>query len=79
MTGDPQMAAPDKASSKWREPTSPARRTSGFRPMATRPRRRRARWWSKMRNKGDEAGADVWLRIIVAIGTLGEPPTNARH
>lgn len=24
-------------------------------------------------------GADVWLRIIVAIGTLGEPPTEARH
>jgi hypothetical protein len=21
----------------------------------------------------------VWLRIIVAIGTLGEPPTEARH
>jgi hypothetical protein len=30
----------------------------------------------KMRKKGD---ADVWLRIIVAIGTLGEPPTEARH
>jgi hypothetical protein len=32
-----------------------------------------------MRRKGDKDGADVWLRIIVAIGTLGEPPTAARH
>ena len=24
-------------------------------------------------------GADTWLRIIVAIGTLGTPPTDARH
>jgi hypothetical protein len=32
-----------------------------------------------MRKKGDEAGADTWLRIIVAIGTLGEAPTDARH
>jgi hypothetical protein len=32
-----------------------------------------------MRKKDGEAGADVWLRIIVAIGTLGEPPTEARH
>jgi hypothetical protein len=30
----------------------------------------------KMRRRGDADGADVWLRIIVAIGT---PPTNARH
>jgi hypothetical protein len=29
-----------------------------------------------MRKKDDEDGADVWLRIIVAIGTLGEPPTE---
>lgn len=29
--------------------------------------------------EGDKDGADVWLRIIVAIGTLGEPPTKARH
>jgi len=33
----------------------------------------------KMRRRGDADGADVWLRIIVAIGTLGTPPTNARH
>ena len=33
----------------------------------------------EMRKKGDNDGADVWLRIIVAIGTLGEPPTAARH
>jgi hypothetical protein len=26
-----------------------------------------------------EDGADVRLRIIVAIGTLGEPPTESRH
>jgi hypothetical protein len=31
------------------------------------------------RRKGDSEGADFWLRIIVAIGTLGEPPTDARH
>ena len=29
--------------------------------------------------KGDEEGAATWLRIIAAIGTLGEPPTGARH
>ncbi len=28
------------------------------------------------RRKGDADGADVWLRIIVAIGTLGEPPSG---
>ena len=33
----------------------------------------------QMRRKGDKDGADTWLRIIVAIGTLGEPPTAARH
>jgi hypothetical protein len=32
-----------------------------------------------MRAKGDPAGAAVWLRIIVAIGNLGNPPTEARH
>jgi hypothetical protein len=32
-----------------------------------------------MRRKRDIDGADVWLRIIVAIGTLGTPPTKARH
>ncbi|HEV2547124.1 MAG TPA: hypothetical protein VGU20_07295 [Stellaceae bacterium] len=35
-----------------------------------------------MRRKGDNEGADTWLRIIVAIGELGElgePPTEARH
>jgi hypothetical protein len=32
-----------------------------------------------MRKKGDEDGAELWLRIIVAIGTLGQPPTVARH
>ena len=32
-----------------------------------------------MRKKGDEAGADTWLRIIVAITMLGTPPTDARH
>lgn len=31
------------------------------------------------RARGDNEGADVWLRIIVAIGTLGEPPSAARH
>jgi hypothetical protein len=33
----------------------------------------------QMRLKGDAEGADTWLRIIVAIGTLGTPPTDARH
>jgi hypothetical protein len=33
----------------------------------------------EMRRRGDAAGADTWLRIIVAIGTLGTPPTDARH
>jgi len=33
----------------------------------------------QMRRKGDHEGADKWLRIIVAIGELGEPPTEARH
>jgi len=33
----------------------------------------------EMRRKGDHEGADTWLRIIVAIGELGEPPTEARH
>ena len=32
-----------------------------------------------MRKKGDKDGADTWLRIIVAIGTLREPPTGAPH
>ena len=32
-----------------------------------------------LRAKGDNEGADTWLRIIVAITTLGEPPTEARH
>jgi len=30
----------------------------------------------RMRRKGDHEGADTWLRIIVAIGELGEPPTG---
>ena len=33
----------------------------------------------KMHRRGDDEGADVWLRIIAAITTLGEPPTQARH
>lgn len=33
----------------------------------------------EMRRKGDTEGADTWLRIIVAIGTLGAPPTDTRH
>ena len=32
-----------------------------------------------MRAKGDNEGADTWLRIIVAIGELGTPPTETRH
>ncbi len=33
----------------------------------------------ELRAKGDNEGADVWLRIIIAIGTLGTPPQHARH
>jgi hypothetical protein len=33
----------------------------------------------EMRRKGSQDGADMWLRVIVAIGELGEPPTEARH
>jgi len=33
----------------------------------------------EMRCRGDHESADTWLRIIVAIGELGEPPTEARH
>jgi hypothetical protein len=33
----------------------------------------------QMRREGDTEGADTWLRVIVAIGTLGAPPTRARH
>jgi hypothetical protein len=32
-----------------------------------------------MRSKGDVEGGDTWLRIIVAIGTLGTPPTDPRR
>jgi len=31
-----------------------------------------------MRKKADNDGADVWLRIIVAIRTLGDTPTKVR-
>jgi hypothetical protein len=31
-----------------------------------------------MHKKGDDDGADIWLRIIGAIGTLGTPPTDVR-
>jgi hypothetical protein len=34
---------------------------------------------NQTRREGDVDGADTWLRIIVAIGTLGTPPTDARH
>jgi hypothetical protein len=30
-----------------------------------------------MREKGDHDGADMWLRIVVAIGALGDPPSAA--
>ena len=33
----------------------------------------------EMRQKGDQEGADTWLRITEAIGTLGAPPTDAQH
>lgn len=34
---------------------------------------------NEMRRKGDNEGVDTWLRIIVAIGELGGPPSDARH
>jgi hypothetical protein len=33
----------------------------------------------EMRRKRDADCGDTWLRIIVAICTLGTPPTGARH
>jgi hypothetical protein len=33
----------------------------------------------QLRRRGDEESADTWLRIIVAIETLGVPPTESRH
>jgi hypothetical protein len=41
---------------------------------APRPCRRPA-----SRRRGDPEGADALLRIIVAIGELGTPPSDARH
>jgi hypothetical protein len=34
---------------------------------------------AQIRRTGDNGDADRWLRMIVAIGELGEPPTDARH
>jgi hypothetical protein len=31
------------------------------------------------RRKGDGDKTDFWLRVIVALGTLGTPPTDARN
>ena len=33
----------------------------------------------EMRRKGDYEAADMWLQIIVAIGELGDPPSDTRH
>jgi hypothetical protein len=33
----------------------------------------------EMRQTGDQQGADTWLRIVVAIETLGAPPTDAQY
>jgi hypothetical protein len=32
-----------------------------------------------MRRKGDEEGADTWLRIIAVISALGTPLSDATH
>jgi hypothetical protein len=32
-----------------------------------------------MRRRDDLEGADTWLRIIIAIGALRAPPTDARR
>jgi hypothetical protein len=31
----------------------------------------------QMRREGDDDGADKWLRIVIAIGSLGAPPTHS--
>jgi hypothetical protein len=33
----------------------------------------------EIRSKGDQDGADTWLRVIVAIGELGEPPVDVQQ
>jgi hypothetical protein len=33
----------------------------------------------QLRQRGDTEGADTWLRIIIAIGTLGTAPTDSQH
>jgi hypothetical protein len=33
----------------------------------------------QMRRKGDNEGADTWLRIIVTIGELGEAPEECTN
>ena len=52
---------------------------SGFCSTVTMRQRRRRRRRTKMRRKRDADSAETWLRIIVAIGTLGTPSTKARH
>jgi hypothetical protein len=47
--------------------------------MASKLSPRRATWSRRCGLQGDAEGADVWLRIFVAIGTLGEPPRDAGH
>ena len=34
---------------------------------------------TQMRYTGSKAGTDMWLRVIAAIGDLGEPPPQAQH
>jgi hypothetical protein len=36
-------------------------------------------WNSESYSPRPAKGAGTWLRIIVAIGTLGTPPTDSRH
>jgi hypothetical protein len=44
------------------------------------PKRRQAREKAdEVRRKGDVESADVWLRIIFAMGTLTTPPTEVRY
>ena len=33
----------------------------------------------EMSRKGDQESADKWLRILMAIGELGESPADAQH
>jgi hypothetical protein len=59
--------------------TSPDPLTAVSNSTAMRQRARARQKVHEMRRKRDIEDVDTWLRIIVAIGTLGTPPTDAWH